>query len=280
MIGADRPLAVQVAQPLFKAGLRTAGITEKINYNSSPNLPVKTMPMHVFTLLLQGELGMEVGKTTTWIKPGDLVYTPPGSPHRRIGKLNSPVWFLYIDFFDIAEWDALKNAEPFSRCYQEAPLMFHLLRNILDIHRTRVGIRSARANATALLELIRKEIPDAEATPGFRRQDLEKLLEKIRQHPNQGWNISVMAEQLHVSRATLNRLFLSEFGIPPKTMIINLRMSLACEFLIKTNATVTDIATRVGYESAFTFSNLFLKHAGLRPGAFRKKHQHLVLDDE
>lgn len=280
-LASDRPLAVQVAEPLCKAGLRASGIVEKIEYNASLKTPIEEMPMHIFTLLLQGEMAVQVGDDLKWLKPGEIVYTPPLSPYRRVGKPKKPVWFLYIEFFDIAQWETMKENGPFSHKYEDAGLMFMLLRRILDVHRSRNGVERARSYSQALLEMIRQEVPNkTQKLKSERRKKLDQLVGDIHNDPGQSWSISTMSKKLHMSRATLIRLFQSEYGVPPRTLIIHQRIAFASKLLTKSNAKINEIASRVGYDSAFTFSNLFLKQTGLRPGAFRKRYGNLSLEKE
>lgn len=277
----DRPQTVQVAEPMCRAGLRSAGILEKPDYHPSPETPVEYMPMHVFTLLLQGEMAMEIGEKTQWIKPGQLVYTPPGSPYRRLTRPNGPVWFLYVEFFDVSEWDILKERGPFCRDYEDASLMYLLLRRILDVNRSRSGSQRARSYSESFLELMRKEKPITNRkTKRQSRKELDELVESIRKEPERPWVIDQMAQQLHISRATLIRLFQSEYGVPPRTLIIHQRIATASRLLIRTDSSISEVASRVGYDSAFTFSNLFLRQTGLRPGSFRKKHRNTFLEEE
>lgn len=267
----DNPMAVEVAEPLFTAGIRTAAITERIGYHTDPDYHISSRVYHIFTMLLQGQMAMEVGSKTHDMEPGDLVFNPAHTPFRRQGKKNGKLWFLYIEIFDKPFWEPLKANGPFVRNYEFGDQMFLLLRRILDSHRTRSNIQLARANAQALLALLRHEVTSLARPSDKHRKDLGRLVEAIRQHPEKEWKTTEMAARLRISRATLTRLFQREYGMPPKVMVIRQRIAVACEMLVRTDATIESIAASVGYHSPYTFSDLFREYTRLRPGAYREK---------
>jgi len=271
-LGCDNPLAVEVAGPLFKAGVRIAGITERVDYHTDPDLKTGRAQFHMFTLLLQGHLSLAVGDRMHPMRPGELVYNPPGSPHLRKGKRKGGCWWLFIEVFDLPLWQPLKERGPFVRDYEYADQMFLLLRRTLDIHKTREArcMLLAHANASGLVELLKHELALVGSAPDRRRAALAELVADISKAPEAEWNTSEIAANMGISRATLTRLFLAEYGMPPKALIMKHRMARAAELLGSTGRTIEEISCSLGYKSPFTFSNLFEKHTGLRPGRFRK----------
>lgn len=80
-----------------------------------------------------------------------------------------------------------------------------------------------------------------------------------------------MSKHLKVSLRTLNRIFLNQYGAPPHEMLTKLRISKATVSLARGSENVNDIASQLGYQSVYSFSNLFKKHTGMRPTDYRKK---------
>jgi transcriptional regulator GlxA family with amidase domain len=57
----------------------------------------------------------------------------------------------------------------------------------------------------------------------------------------------------------------------------SLRIHRACELLVDTGLSVTDICFRVGYNNVSNFNRHFLTQKGLPPSRFRSLHQLNVL---
>ncbi len=68
----------------------------------------------------------------------------------------------------------------------------------------------------------------------------------------------------------LIHLFKKLTGTSPHHFLASLRIQKAKELLLTTDASVTDIALQVGYQSFPTFSRTFTDYVGLSPSEFRK----------
>lgn len=271
-LGYDNPSAQQIASPFFDAGGRIAAITERVNYHCGPEVVPEPIGNHSFTLCLQGELGVLVGDKMHWCEPGQLVFTPLGSPMMRKSRPQGKVWFLYVDLFDRQPWTDLAESGPFVRDYEYADQMFLLLRRTLDIHRSRriESIPLAHANIRGFVALLRHELTLLRKPRHPTTEALAALVEEIQQHPGRTWNTSEMAKGLNMSRATLTRLFQEQYGLPPKALVVKERITYAIQELTSSFDSIEVIANKAGYKSQFTFSHIFKKHTGMRPGAFRR----------
>jgi AraC family transcriptional regulator, activator of mtrCDE len=87
--------------------------------------------------------------------------------------------------------------------------------------------------------------------------------------PAHHWTLDELAVQSHVSRATLVRIFRSAIGIAPLTFLAELRLGLARQRLSSTSASLAEVATAVGYESASAFARAFQRRFGISPGKLR-----------
>lgn len=79
-----------------------------------------------------------------------------------------------------------------------------------------------------------------------------------------------VAAQLHVSREHLSRVFRRELGVTAHTYIERQRLLLACRLLRESDASVKEIAVRLGYPGSPQFSRAFRRLFGLPPTAFRR----------
>ncbi len=97
--------------------------------------------------------------------------------------------------------------------------------------------------------------------------------EVIRQHllqlPNQIASLEKIAERLHMTPRTIQRKLAAE-----KTSYLELvesvRHNLAAEYLKTTGLTMEEIAVRLGYADAPSFSHAFKRWTGLSPGSMRE----------
>jgi AraC-like DNA-binding protein len=97
--------------------------------------------------------------------------------------------------------------------------------------------------------------------------------EVIRQHllqlPNQIASLEKIAERLHMTPRTIQRKLASE-----KTsyleLVENVRHNLAAEYLKTTGLTMEEIAVRLGYADAPSFSHAFKRWTGTSPGSMRE----------
>jgi AraC-like DNA-binding protein len=69
----------------------------------------------------------------------------------------------------------------------------------------------------------------------------------------------------------LSALFRAEIGISPRVYINQLRVEAAKWLLLETAEGLETVAAQIGLHDASHLSRLFLKHAGNRPGAYRRQ---------
>ena len=72
-------------------------------------------------------------------------------------------------------------------------------------------------------------------------------------------------------RAALAVRFTSLVGEPPLTYLTGWRMTLAADLLRDTEATITTVARKVGYEDAFAFSVAFKRGRRVSPSLWRRQ---------
>src|ERR1700761_8293204 len=85
------------------------------------------------------------------------------------------------------------------------------------------------------------------------------------------WSASRLAQITGVSRRTLERHFLLEMRMPPKTWLNVNRQRLAVGFL-QNGSSVKEAAHRLGYQQTAQFSKMFLQTQGIRPQSLKSRH--------
>ncbi|SDQ75701.1 GlxA family transcriptional regulator [Pseudovibrio sp. Tun.PSC04-5.I4] len=82
--------------------------------------------------------------------------------------------------------------------------------------------------------------------------------------------IKPLCEHLGVGRRTLEKKFRADLGKSPAEALIHIRIEEAKRLLSETQASITDVAIRVGFFDASHFNKAFQKHAAQTATAFRK----------
>ncbi len=100
---------------------------------------------------------------------------------------------------------------------------------------------------------------------------IAKALSLIHEQPREAWTVESLARRVAQSRATFARRFAELVGEPPVAYLTRWRMCLAAKLLSESEASLDQIAERVGYETAAAFSKAFSRSHGEAPGRFRAR---------
>jgi AraC-like DNA-binding protein len=98
---------------------------------------------------------------------------------------------------------------------------------------------------------------------------IASALSLIHDRPAEPWSVEGLAREVATSRATFARRFRRLVGETPVAYLTRWRMCLAAKLLSESDASLEEIATRVGYESAAALSKAFRRSTGAAPGQFR-----------
>lgn len=100
---------------------------------------------------------------------------------------------------------------------------------------------------------------------------IRAALNAIHRDPAHPWSVQTLAEQARLSRAAFCRRFSTLTGRPPLTYLTWWRLTLAADLLRESDASLDEVASRVGYASEFAFANAFKRQDGVAPGRFRRQ---------
>jgi len=124
-----------------------------------------------------------------------------------------------------------------------------------------------------LIEALRSMRGD-DATPGLLRGLSDaRLAAAIRQmhgKPARAWTVGQLAKEAGLSRSAFFDRFTRAVGLAPMAYLLAWRMALAKDLLRRDDVGLADVAERVGYGSASTFSTAFSRFVGQPPGRFAR----------
>lgn len=98
---------------------------------------------------------------------------------------------------------------------------------------------------------------------------LGRAIEAIHDDPGSAWTVESLARIARASRSQFAAQFRTALGDTPARYLTRVRMERA-ERMLRTGASVTDVAFRLGYESDAGFSRAFRRHAGVPPSSWRR----------
>ena len=124
-----------------------------------------------------------------------------------------------------------------------------------------------------LIETLRSA-PGEDAPPGLIRglgdARLAAAIREIHAEPARPWTVADLAGKAALSRSAFFDRFSRAVGMPPMAYLLAWRMALAKDLLRRGAAGLAEVAERVGYGSASTFSTAFARHVGQAPGRFAR----------
>ncbi|MXN44395.1 helix-turn-helix domain-containing protein [Shinella kummerowiae] len=132
----------------------------------------------------------------------------------------------------------------------------------------------ARLVEILLVEALRlQQTPDAPAglMRGLGDARLAEAVRQMHTDPARPWTMADLAKEAALSRSAFFDRFSRNVGVPPMEYLLAWRMALAKDLLRRSDITIAEVAERVGYGSASTFSTAFSRYVGQPPGRYARK---------
>jgi AraC-like DNA-binding protein len=132
----------------------------------------------------------------------------------------------------------------------------------------------ARLVELLLIEALRSK-PADNAPPGLLRGMADGRMAAAMRHihgdPARSWTVAQLAKKVALSRSAFFERFTRTVGLPPMEYLLAWRMALAKDLLRRDDRLgLAEVAERVGYGSASTFSTAFSRHVGQSPSRYAR----------
>lgn len=101
-------------------------------------------------------------------------------------------------------------------------------------------------------------------------RQIGRAIALIHREPARPWTVESLAAEVAMSRSAFAQRFAELVGIPPMRYVTQWRMRLAETWLREDEATLGELAIRLGYQSEAAFSRAFKRTIGTSPGAARR----------
>ena len=266
------PVQEECAWPLRERGIVAAGVSDL----TAPFTVGRAAPsVHVVLGTIAGEAHFVTPTAEGRMTPGELWVGPAACPYRYEvrGKPGAGgEWrVLWFHLAPGPRWSALAGQTVFQRKMHTMAAMLAALEGFVaeTVRRESGSEAAARAYAEIIGVLLDREL---EVMPSRRTaHGLAALWEAVNADPAAPWTGAAAAERLGVSPAQVHRLTVRHYGLAPMAMVTQIRMRRAQVMLLSTDYTLDQIASTIGYETAFAFSRAFKHHSGVSPKAFRAR---------
>lgn len=100
-----------------------------------------------------------------------------------------------------------------------------------------------------------------------------EALRRIHGEPERPWTVAELARSAGMSRTTFFERFTRTVGLRPMEYLLAWRMAVAKSLLAGEGISLDEVARRVGYGSASTFSTAFSRHIGQPPGRYARREK-------
>ncbi len=117
-------------------------------------------------------------------------------------------------------------------------------------------------------------VQEADASP--RVHDIKRMMwvkQYLDEHLQQNVSLSDIEPMINLNRYSIIRYFKQAFGVTPMRYLLDVRLNEACFYLETSDTSIRQIAELCGFNSANYFSQMFERHKGISPSAYRRLHR-------
>ena len=101
--------------------------------------------------------------------------------------------------------------------------------------------------------------------------EMGEIIDYIKENIERSITVGELAEKACLSVSALERQFKKRFKMPPLQYVKRLRLNMACEILMTTDKSISEIALECGFCDHSYMTKIFTKTIGMSPRQYRKK---------
>ncbi len=222
------------------------------------------------------------GFTMSSLEPGRLKHFDPHVTSKVLGETRHGTrggrpdvrwlggWFAF-DSPDIALLVSLLPSLVHVRGVERLSILVRLVGEEASERRSGRDLVLTRLVEVLLIEALRLT-PSDDAPPGLLRGLADaRLAPAIRQMHGQlarSWTVAQLARTAALSRSAFFDRFTRTVGLRPMEYLLAWRMAVAKDLLRRHDLGIAEVAERVGYGSASTFSTAFSRYGGQPPSRY------------
>lgn len=109
--------------------------------------------------------------------------------------------------------------------------------------------------------------------------EMGTIIHYIKENMQKSITVGDLAEKACLSVSALERQFKKRFKMPPLQYVKRLRLNMACELLMTTDDSISEIALDCGFCDHSYMTKIFTKTIGMSPRQYRKKYWGSNIDE-
>jgi AraC-like DNA-binding protein len=151
--------------------------------------------------------------------------------------------------------------------------ILHIFIRLIDISKqeSRVFSQMASCFVIQLLGLVNAAALMMDKTKSRQEQIIQAIRFKIHENWNENIDFEQIAAESNITYDFFRKAFKGVMGIPPGQYLLNIKIEKAAQMLRETNLTISEIATKTGFENEFYFSRMFKNKMNCTASSYRKK---------
>ncbi len=211
-------------------------------------------------LILQGKMG----EAQEWLKTmiSDLFLNDPKIANSQIGRMH----------LEMVKYQMMGSLEQLYRNTAE------------DVELRRTGIRELLlcSNHTQVLELMTRQLAEAAQPEEVAAEESggDEMLTRVKMYVRENYadqqlSVASLAEVFALSPNALSKLFSRKAEMGVLQYIHKIRIEKACNLMLNTSLSLTEIAQQVGYANQLTFTRSFKARYHMTPMQWRKSKEDL-----
>ena len=241
-----------------------------------------------FHFALQGDIVFQTEHGTFELDKGEILIVAPYTIHACVKgveksvktsfcfsftetkkKSESNIYKLFVDYFS-----TIDSAKKFKASAKYSETIERILCEFYSD--SPFSIARLKAQCSLLFLEIADELKSSESTSAFTdtiTHENDVIHAVIEEYVNRNYNGNIslhsLSKILNLCEKQTSRIVKKEFGITFRDLVAKTRYSAAIYLLRNTEISMSEIATRIGYNTYNGFYNLFLSKSGVSPEEYR-----------
>ena len=237
----------------------------------------QSYPYCCISYILKGHGTFKIHGQTHKLQPGVLSGHCPGAPHCLSVDTENPAEHIFIVFrgteaLELMERSSIAKLGAISVAHSEdiRRFMLYILKHSID------KTENSQRMCSSYLRIILLSLADHTTQSGKHTSKGESTYRQCRKFIDD--NFITLSSTRDLSRQCgwnvdyITRLFKRFEGITPSQYLMRLKLSRAATFLLESDSTITEVASRLGFSDHYYFSKKFKSFHGFSPNQYRKAH--------
>ncbi|OGX68692.1 MAG: DNA-binding response regulator [Paenibacillus sp. RIFOXYA1_FULL_44_5] len=144
-------------------------------------------------------------------------------------------------------------------------------KKLIDAVEQALEIVDSRERVETMEKIVDTQLMHAKNEHVHASVPIQQAIQFIEEHLHESFSLRDAADHIHLNPSYLSSLFKEQTNLNFSEYVTRSRMQKAKELLLQTNLPITEIAEKVGYQTAKYFIKLFKEYEGSSPSFYRKK---------